>query len=111
MIRCYSPSPDVKSAAIAVTFFAKGIPMKAQKLLLTGLLLSCVLCSAAVAEAEGKSQAIGSAKSAPHVRTYYLCAEEIDWDYTPDGKDVMILCQQLANMPHLVLKIVLSGFL
>ena len=64
--------------------------MKAQKHLLTGLLLSCALCSTALAGAEGKSQAIASPKSAPHVRTYYLCAEEIDWDYTPDGKDMMM---------------------
>jgi FtsP/CotA-like multicopper oxidase with cupredoxin domain len=64
--------------------------MKAQKHLRIGLLLSCLLCSAALAKAKGKSQAIGSADSAPHLRTYYLCAEEIDWDYTPDGKDMMM---------------------
>jgi FtsP/CotA-like multicopper oxidase with cupredoxin domain len=28
--------------------------------------------------------------SATKVRTYYLCAEEVDWDYTPDGRDVMM---------------------
>lgn len=24
------------------------------------------------------------------VRMYYLCAEEVEWDYTPDGRDVMM---------------------
>jgi FtsP/CotA-like multicopper oxidase with cupredoxin domain len=31
-----------------------------------------------------------AAASAPHVRTYYIAAEEIDWDYTPDGNDAMM---------------------
>jgi hypothetical protein len=52
--------------------------MIAQKLLLTRpFLLSCVLCSAAVAEAEGIIAGnSGAPNPAPHVRTYYLCAEE-----------------------------------
>ena len=28
--------------------------------------------------------------SAGVTRTYYIAAEEIDWNYTPDGKDMMM---------------------
>lgn len=63
--------------------------MKDKKQLAAGLLLSCLLCSTALSQAK-KNQGNTKTQSAPHVRTYYLSAEEIDWDYTPDGIDVMM---------------------
>ncbi len=64
--------------------------MKAHKHLLAGLLLSCVFFSTALAQTEQKLPVGARTKSVSHVRTYFLCAEEIDWDYTPDGKDMMM---------------------
>ena len=58
----------------------------------TRLLPAC-LAVAALLCTNGYSQPTkhqGRTTSATKVRTYYLCAEEVDWDYTPDGIDVMM---------------------
>ena len=64
--------------------------MKTQAWLVAGLLLSCLLCSNALAQADRNVQSTAKTGPEPHVRNYYLSAEEIDWDYTPDGIDVMM---------------------
>jgi hypothetical protein len=51
--------------------------------------LGPVLCLSAYPEGS-QHQRADQNTSAPKIRTYYLCAEEIDWDYTPDGKDMMM---------------------
>jgi manganese oxidase len=58
--------------------------MKTQLCLAACLLLVAPLCLNA------SSQRLDKKLPSPKVRTYYLCAEEIDWDYTPDGLDVMM---------------------
>jgi FtsP/CotA-like multicopper oxidase with cupredoxin domain len=50
------------------------------KLLVVCLFLS--LCSPASAQ-------VTSAASAGRIRTYYIAADEVDWDYAPSGKDVV----------------------
>lgn len=52
-----------------------------RKLSVVCLLLFCI-CSLARGQAP-------SGASAGRVRTYYIAADEVDWDYTPSGKDVI----------------------
>lgn len=57
-------------------------------------LASAVLvCMALFAGAQARpmhSASHSKSASAGHVRTYYIAAEEVDWNYTPDKKDVMM---------------------
>jgi len=76
------------SAALARSLFREEDQMK------TPLLPACIavvasLCTIGYSQTS-KDQGTPKTASAPVVRTYYLCAEEVDWDYTPDGKDVMM---------------------
>ncbi len=53
----------------------------------------CALCALLCINAYTQTKQHQSSRKttiAGKVRTYYLCAEEVDWDYTPDGKDVMM---------------------
>lgn len=50
--------------------------------------LSALLCTNIYAQT--KEHQSSQKTTTGKVRTYYLCAEEVDWDYTPDGKDVMM---------------------
>ena len=52
------------------------------------LVLAELFCIATSSQAKEQQSSKGT--STPKVRTYYLCAEEVDWDYAPDGKDVMM---------------------
>lgn len=51
-----------------------------------------VVCAVLCASAQHPAPSAAGKKttSAPHVRTYYLAAEEIDWNYAPHGNDVMM---------------------
>lgn len=52
-----------------------------------------VVCAVAVGSACAQASGIpkkGAQAGAVHVRTYYLAAEEVDWDYAPHGMDRMM---------------------
>jgi FtsP/CotA-like multicopper oxidase with cupredoxin domain len=61
--------------------------MKTQVWLIACLVL--VFCLNAYPEATQHRRADKNT-SGPKIRSYYLCAEEIEWNYTPDGKDMMM---------------------
>src|SRR5581483_8409596 len=79
---------DVQSAIVAAAYIlAKGKEhMKPHTLPVVWLLLCSLLC----VHASSQTRQHSTTTSAPKVRTYYLSAEEIDWDYTPNGMDVMM---------------------
>jgi manganese oxidase len=64
--------------------------MKTQRWGTFCILLLCLSCINIYSQTDHHPQKTANKASAPKVRTYYLSAEEIDWDYTPDGKDVMM---------------------
>jgi manganese oxidase len=59
------------------------------RLLPACLTVIALLCTNGYSQ-PNKHQGRTRTTSATKVRTYYLCAEEVDWDYTPDGIDVMM---------------------
>ena len=59
------------------------------RLLPACLAVVALLCTNGYSQ-PNKRQARTKTTSVTKVRTYYLCAEEVDWDYTPDGRDVMM---------------------
>jgi FtsP/CotA-like multicopper oxidase with cupredoxin domain len=63
--------------------------MKKQVMQTACLMLVSLLCLSASSQTNQHHRSRRNA-AAPKVRTYYLCAEEVDWDYTPDGRDVMM---------------------
>src|SRR5262249_7227033 len=63
--------------------------MKIQTRMWACLALISLLCISASSETTQRERNAKNT-SASKIRTYYLCAEEIDWDYTPDGKDMMM---------------------
>jgi hephaestin len=54
------------------------------------LTLSSLFCISVYAQNDQGRQSAAANAPAPQVRTYYIAAEEIDWDYTPRGIDVMM---------------------
>lgn len=59
------------------------------RLVISLMLSSLLYMSADAQEDRGRQVATGDSPAA-QVRTYYIAAEEIDWDYTPRGIDVMM---------------------
>lgn len=49
-----------------------------------------LVCAAVCISAQQPARAGRKVSSAPHVRTYYLAAEDVDWNYAPRGIDVMM---------------------
>jgi manganese oxidase len=53
-----------------------------------GLFSGCENTSLQVSNSEGEGEAI-AASIKPQRRTYYIAADEVEWNYAPAGKDVM----------------------